>query len=272
MQEIRPQMGYRVEQFGITHSGLRFAHPVYEEAFAAMATRDSTVAQLAVCLVETVADIHVQTCLNGILRNAGKYPQLTQFLLRPLVEYVKQSGTPELISPVGLKMVAAYDLTKDNGFLDLIRLLASTDELISLINAERGPDTMRACLRFLVNSEMRVSGRNLTELDPCVAWTDVYQTVCDGSLYSITEFLEWATYIRPTAAQEFFSSWSRTTAQRRIAMIQRKHRRSLLARLQPLLLDSPVFRVLENLSEKTPHVGWREYFSMLARTPQIVER
>ncbi len=184
MYEVRAQLGYRLEQYGHRASVLRFVHPCYEEAFAESAVVDPVTAECLSAVAKRVARSSLRIAAGGVLRHIHKYPNLSLHLTQDLVPVVRGAASLADISYTGLRLVAAYDISKNRAFLDSLAGICSLSELAGMIAKESDVDVMSMAFRFCFNYGDRASG----VLPSCNEW----RRVVDDGVDWDTLLLKWA--------------------------------------------------------------------------------
>jgi len=156
--ELRPQLGFRVEQYGVRAITLRFAHPSYEEAFAIATEKDAVTFDLTTTLMKLAARTQMQSTMIALSRQAGRHPLLTARLLEALIPVIK--AIPKLVdfAAVGthLLRLRSHSWEHQSEFDNLLMETVSLQDVIKRINAETDLQVLTQALRF---------GHNLTSTD-----------------------------------------------------------------------------------------------------------
>jgi predicted amidohydrolase len=225
MQEIRLQMGYRVEQFGNNRRGLRFTHPIYEEAFTEIAQNDQETEKLLLAAIEVVSKNNFDITLNSISRNHVKYPQMTANLFKKLAEYCDEDFDKTI--KIGSQLVALYMRTKQVAFRNLIEDLCSYQEIVQYINKRNKIGPINEALRFAFNYRLIIKNqKNLmtSEID----WSRLFYKMNHNKNFYVTSTLEWAKLINPNVVNEYINTISFSTLCSRCVTLVPEERKRLL--------------------------------------------
>ena len=112
-QLLRSQLGYRLERSGASRSGVRFAHPSYEEAVGTAGTEDSTMESLMTTIVEDLYKTDFAACMKSIGRHVAAHPRLCIQLYSTLVDVVVAKNDLDEMALLGARLVPLYKNRKD---------------------------------------------------------------------------------------------------------------------------------------------------------------
>ena len=244
MQEIRLQMGYRVEQFGSSRGGLRFTHPIYEEAFSEVGQNDPVTKELLATAVEVVSKEHFHVVLKNISRYQRKYPQLTAKLLRKLAESCDDDFSKTV--KIGDQVVTAYNHTHQEDFKYLIEELCSYQEIEQYINNEGDIHKIRPALRFAFHYLHLINNPyNFTKSE--IDWPILFTKLKQSPKFNVTSTLEWAKLLNTSAVIDFIHTISFSTFCRRFVTLVPEEQNRLLK----LIHDTDIYSQLIEFSNKT---------------------
>ena len=248
MQEVRPQLGYRLEQHGSRNSHLRFAHPNYEEAFVASAESDVATASILRTVVASVGDQHYFSVQAAARQYARKYPSLSEEIFSILLTVV---GTDEPLKRLGeltRQVVGAFGGADEERCNRLLAQIAADHDLAGLVNQATVETTLAAGFRSLFHlRERQISG--FEAIEDRVDWERVYERLAAGSHFDqVLSAIDWAMKLAPDAATRVFSRLSFSSLQRRFETLESRDRERALRLLRDHGLVSAAGRLVHNLS------------------------
>jgi predicted amidohydrolase len=258
---VRDALSYRLEQYGGTHAGLRFVHPIYEEALVdAIRCNRSAEALFDLVIRSALNEWGVRPCALTARRHMTKHRDLCLHILQMAVDQLLHAGNMQDAVWLGAQLIGAYDRTEDERFVGLMQRVAAIADPVAMINGSGRTDRIHDALRCAYNFAIRDCGRNLKELERAIDWNGILQTLRKShvSLFSAVSVLEWAHLIRESLCAEFFAGAPPTALQRYVLGVPEKQRRELLSRLGRMLPDRELDRVRVVFSHKNVGRKWRQ--------------
>jgi hypothetical protein len=205
IEQLRPHLGYRIEQFGSNVRGFRFAHPTYEEAFVESAKKDIDLLAIARRATEHMALEDNEQYAKSIFRNVKKQPEFASMLLTNVVEAVGRSDDASAKLDLAQRLVGAYDTTGESTFLFQISKLTSLTELLKSINNTKTCRNIARGLQVAINLA-RLAGHEAISLNVQIDWKNLLNVlVSSSSTHSILDVLQRTREIRPDLLHEFLS-------------------------------------------------------------------
>jgi predicted amidohydrolase len=208
--ELRRQLGYRVEQYGMLATVLRFIHPLYEEAFVEACTTDAMTYDVACSLLKLVARTNVTTAVAAALRPVSKYPDLARNLLSDVMVIVQSLSDLFELGQFGLRLLALQRQTGDSRFLDLAVRLSSLDDLASRINEETDLNKIAVGFRYFYHYADRLERAGRLglqwrgEYSKKINWTDVFERWRTAPhIFLVLEAIEFALKLAPARIRRF---------------------------------------------------------------------
>lgn len=212
--EMRTQMGYRIEQYGTLATVLRFTHPLYEEAFVSACQANAQMSEVLHSMLTHVTRTSIQTAVAGVLRYSTKYPELCRHLLDALIPLIQPSADLLELSQLGLRILTLQRRTADKYYLDLLVKICSLDELAARINGETDLNALALGFRYLEHFGRRLedSGRKSrrwrSEVAMNLAWNVIFDRWRTApSLSKVMEALESASSVSSQKTVEFLKSF-----------------------------------------------------------------
>jgi hypothetical protein len=155
--EIRSQLGYRVEQIGQTRTVYRFLHPVYEEALAALAERDTRFGLIAQALTAELAAWDLEVAYVLINRLVLRYPVLTLNIFRDLRKDFGRPADLWVLAPLATKLIDTFYQNGDSAYFELACDCYPLAKAVADLNRDTCPERifinlLRLVQRYQVNA------------------------------------------------------------------------------------------------------------------------
>jgi len=204
VEELRTQLGFRVEQFGASLSALRFSHPVYEEAVIQLAVRDSEMGGVFSSVLNIMREADYRLTVNAVFRSGKRFPEITELLCSELLKQKRQTSVKDLVT-LGMKMVAADAANHDRRFESLLRKVCSPSELGEWISTARE----RALLTYVFRFAAHYVNYFNENVSAHVKWGTVFSGLSEKTgLGYLIETLEWAAKVDARKVADFMLSLS----------------------------------------------------------------
>ncbi len=259
LEEMRAQLGYRIEQYGYKGLALRFIHPFYEEAFANIATKDHIASDVIANTIKSVSEDNLRACVNSILNNFRKYPSLSLTLIDSISYKFREVNLTEE-SQIGLKFIALFNEVRDPRIIECLYKLSDPLELTLKINKEADIVSIGYALRYAYNYKAKLDQEKLRttkkiSLSKKINWPLLFDKLKNETVYSkIITPLEWAILINSYYVKKFIESFTIEEIKMRFESfaITDQHRFLKIASgsLRNFLLDSVGKRSFYRMSKK----------------------
>lgn len=220
MQEIRPQLGYRIEQFGVRRTGLRFTHPLYEEAVAEIAWNDPVTQDLFDFLVRIASEENFEEVLHAIGRNVVKRADLTVRLFSHIAEFAIDNGKLRLLSVAGRRILDAYERVQDPGLIYILQRILDPKAIAEKINSETQLSTLHLAFDVLARHHKHDPTHFTALFVDAVDWQLLISKLNEQySFRAVLQILDWASPFRAEILTSFVLSISGASLERRFSSI-----------------------------------------------------
>jgi predicted amidohydrolase len=262
LQEIRSQLGHRVEQYGTWTVGLRFTHPTYEEAFVMSAAKDETILSFLREIVSTVGKTYYFTVLSGIRRYAKKYPLMAELLFEWLIDDVTRQEELKNVKEMILQLIGAF---RQKTLLKLLTRLTSQVDLYNLIDRERNAAVLALALKCLYHLRVLGIPGFQEEVEQKLDWDALYRHIVAASHFqNVIDAIIWALEFRRDAAEKILLTIPFPTLQRRFDTLDPENRRRAFELLETNNLAWLSERLRANVSRGW---NWQERLLTLLDAP-----
>lgn len=150
LSEIRRQLSFRVEQFGVRYPILRFSHPTYEEALVDSARVDASTTAALEAVARVIACYMPPAAVDAVLRLTTKYCDVGLSLFAAIAPVLRRDATRSDRIRAGLRLLREFRRSDNRQYLDEIQRVLSVFEAAALINEEVDVDSVAQALRFCV--------------------------------------------------------------------------------------------------------------------------
>lgn len=211
IEEIRGQLGYRIEQYGYKGLALRFIHPYYEEAFAVLSARDHVTSDIISSSIQVVANENLKLSVTSALNIFRKYPALSLNLLDSISNKKVDEGL-SIESQIGMKYIALFNEVRDKRIIESLIRFSNPFNLAKKINSETDVVALGYALRFAYNyklklEEVRLNSEMKINISKKIDWQKLFKTLRSEKVHSkIITPLEWARTMNSHGTITFISN------------------------------------------------------------------
>jgi len=243
-ERLRSHLGFRIEQFGSKRAGIRFTHPIYEEAVAQATARNETTFAIAEEILRVVRTGSLLTAVQAISRNGIKHPYLASRLFNAIADDSTQRLTAENMILVGEKLVAAFRNTKFDGFLKTLARVTKPSALAKFINSTSSLGELPRYLRLARNYQQLLRERSPQTIGSMIDWQQVFRRLSSkprlGPWWRVVEVALW---FDKTVPLEFLNRLPPTVLRSRFLELPTADRSRLLAALSQTALSDRLAKI-----------------------------
>jgi predicted amidohydrolase len=172
-EQLRTHLGFRIEQFGTARSGIRFTHPIYEEAVAQAATGSSATFAVMTEILHVVEMESIAIASHAASRISVKHPFLASRLFDMMAGDEAHLLVDEKTIVLGEKLVVAYRNTKLRAFLEALGRMVNPVALAKFINDKSPLGEIPRCLRLARNYQQLV-GKSDIRVGNEIDWARIF--------------------------------------------------------------------------------------------------
>jgi predicted amidohydrolase/GTPase SAR1 family protein len=242
-EQLRSHLGFRIEHFGTARTGLRFTHPIYEDAVAQAAGRNVETQEIMAGILRVVERGSPNIAVHAVSRNAVKQPLLASRLFDLLIRD-KARKVSEQSLMLGERLASVYRITKFTPFLETLSHLIDPLDLATFINKRSNLGELVRYLRFARNYQELLPDRADIAIGDNIEWPIIFKRLTAKPKYGPwARVVEVAAWFDKNAVVVFLSGLSRTLLRSRFLELVEAERRGVLKAVE----DTPLFDRLSKL-------------------------
>ncbi len=232
-EQLRSHLGFRIEQFGSTRLGIRFTHPIYEEAVAQAAARHRDTLAIMAEVLQAVQDESFGLAVSAVARDSVKHPLLASRLFDLMVGSGKRKLSKERGVILGEKLASAYRNTKFPAYLDVLSRATNPVRLVKMINGDSHLGELPRYLRLARHYQELLPGKYEIDLGKKIDWRGMFRRLaCRPKLGPWARVVESALWFDREAPVEFLSALPPTLLRTRFLQLAANERRGVLKALK----------------------------------------
>ncbi len=206
---LRPQLGYRVEQYGKAHTCLRFAHPAYEQAVEEAGLQDSAMESIMIGILDSIYLSDFDSCVKALSRHSMGCSDIVTHLFGSVAELVISKGNKSQALYLANRLVTLYNITKNEEMRSIATSLIDPRVLADTIENETSILQFVMELRLAHNYDLFIGQSAMSMVGPLIDWDKVIGQIRSvPSVHQMLDLIEWIGKMAPDRAEQAINSIS----------------------------------------------------------------
>lgn len=187
--EMRSQIGYRIEQFGLIKSAYKFSHPTYEEALASLIKTDRQCEIIINTILDVLILLDEKLLYKIIYKIEFKYPDISLMIFNHVLSKNKIIKDNSIKFALTKNLISIYNRTKNQEYFDLACKILPLDEAIKELNSCKSSwydltQIISVVARYFNNSPFEFDKASFDKID----WRNIFSQKID-EYFTPTRFL-----------------------------------------------------------------------------------